>query len=154
MAVKVVEGEGDHGLAVAGIVRVVLKKLWPYWGLITFVVAVSGWLTADTGPVGLTALFVLSLLWFLVQAPMPCGAGIRKADQTCRRNGHGLLRGCHLEQRKWQRARNLLLRPGLRRKVNELFPNPLTGLAGPGAIDALIGTVTNTVMTLMGRGSG
>ncbi|WP_052866545.1 hypothetical protein [Streptomyces niger] len=62
--------------------------------------------------------------------------------------------GCHLEQHKWQRGRDLLLHPGVRRRIGELFPNTLTGLASLGAIVALIGTATNTVMTLMGEGGG
>jgi hypothetical protein len=130
------------------------KKIWPYWGLIALVVAVAGWVTADIGPVGLTVLFALSFLWFLLQAPLPCGADTRKIGQSCRFNARGLLRGCHLEQHKWQRARNLFIRPGLRRTARELFPNAITGLASLGAMVALVGTLTSTVMTVLGKSGG
>lgn len=45
----------------------------------------------------------------LFLAPMPCSA--RNRDGTlCRHNASGLLRGCWLEQHKWQNAKMLLRR--------------------------------------------
>ncbi|WP_328846455.1 hypothetical protein [Streptomyces sp. NBC_00258] len=129
------------------------RKIWPYWGLVTLVVAITAWLTSDIGPAGLTALFALSLLWFLVQAPVPCGAPIRKEGQTCRKNAHGLLRGCSIEQHKWQRLRTLVVHPGLRQTRRELFPDRKTGLASLGAIVALVCTLTTTVLAVLGKGS-
>lgn len=129
------------------------KKIWPYWGLIALIVALAGWLTSDIGPAGLTALFALSFLWFLFQAPVPCGAPTRKQGETCRMNSRGILRGCRYEQHKWQRVRTLAVRPGLRRTGRELFPDHKTGLASLGAIVALVCTLTTTTLTVLGKGS-
>lgn len=95
------------------------RKIWPYWGLITLVVAITAWLTSDIGPVGLTALFALSLLWFLAQAPVPCGALTREQGQTCRNNARGLLRGCRYAGRR--RLRGIPTSPRLPRKRTRDF---------------------------------
>ncbi|MFI6656176.1 hypothetical protein ACIBL8_11790 [Streptomyces sp. NPDC050523] len=130
------------------------RKVLPYWGLIALVIAVAGWMTSDIGPIGLTVLFGLSFLWFLFQAPVPCGAPIRKEGQTCRNNARGLLRGCHIEQHKWQRVRSIAVRPGLHRTQHELFPDKKTGLGTLGAIVTLVCTLTTTTLALLGRGGG
>lgn len=128
------------------------RRIWPYWGLIALVIAVTGWLTANIGPGGLSLLFALSFVWFLLQAPLPCGAPIRQQGLTCRNNARGLLRGCRVEQHKWQRLRSLFVRPRLARVTRELFPNALTGLATVGALATLVSTVVTTVVTLLGGG--
>jgi hypothetical protein len=128
-------------------------KIWPYWGLVALVVAVTGWLTSDIGLAGLGVLFALSFLWFLFQAPLPCGAPTRKQGETCRNNARGLLRGCRFEQHKWQRLRSLIIHHQLRHTARELFPTPATGLASLGAIVALVCTLTTTAMAVMGKGS-
>ncbi|MGD6746131.1 hypothetical protein ACOKM3_30385 [Streptomyces sp. BH106] len=128
------------------------KKIWPYWGLIALVLAIAGWLTSDIGPAGLTALFALSCLWFLFQAPNSCGAQTRRSGEKCRNNAHGALRGCHLEQHKWQRARSLFIRPTLRRAGGELFSSPTTGLASLGALVTLVCTLTTTALAAVGKG--
>ncbi|MDI3402600.1 hypothetical protein [Streptomyces cavernicola] len=129
-----------------------LKKILPYWGLIALVVAITGWLTSDIGPGGTAALFGLSFLWFLFQAPNPCGAPVRNAGRACRNNAKGVLRGCHLQQHKWQRMRTFFVRPRLRSCMGQLFENPVTGLASLGGILALISTVINTIISLTGKG--
>lgn len=128
------------------------KKVWPYWGLVVLVLAVAGWLTSDVGPPGLAVLFALSFVWFLVQAPLPCGAPKRKQGEYCRRNAKGLLRGCHLEQHKWQRLRTLLIHRRLRRTARDLFPDSRTGLASLGALVALVCTLTTTTLAVLGKG--
>ncbi|MES5822869.1 hypothetical protein [Streptomyces sp. RG80] len=129
-------------------------RVLPYWGLATLVVAITAWVSTDIGPIGLTVLFGLSLFWFLFQAPVPCGAKIRKEGQTCRNNARGLPRGCHYEQHKWQRVRSLAVRPSLRRTGRELFPDKKTGLATLGTVVALVCTLTTTVWLVLGKGSG
>jgi hypothetical protein len=58
--------------------------LWQYWGMVAFIVAIAGWLTSDIGPLGITVLSALSFLWFLFQAPVPCGALNRGDADQCR----------------------------------------------------------------------
>lgn len=128
------------------------RKIWPYWGLALLIVAIAGRLPSDIGPAGLSVLFVLSFLWFLFQAPIPCGAPIRRQGEICRNNAHGLLRGCHFEQHKWKRLRTLVVHPRLRRTGRELFSDPKVGLAGIGAILALASTGVTTTMTVLGKG--
>jgi hypothetical protein len=132
---------------------IMLKKLLPYWGLIALVLAITGWLTSDFGPSGIAALSALSLLWFLFQAPNPCGAPIRAAGKTCRHNAKGVLRGCHLQQHKWQRMRTFFVHPRLRSCMAQLFDGPVTGLASLGGIITLISTVVSTILSLTGKGS-
>lgn len=128
------------------------RSILPYWGLVSFVVALTGWLTSDIGPAGLSVLFALAFLRFLFQAPIPCGAPIRIQGESCRKNVHGLLRGCHYEQHKWQRLHTLVVRPQLRRTGHELFGDPKVGLASIGAIVALLSTLVTTTMTVLGKG--
>lgn len=128
------------------------KMVLPYWGLIALIVAVTGWLTSDIGPSGTAALFGLSFLWFLLQAPNPCGAPIR-AGGSCRHKAKGVLRGCHLQQHKWQRARTFFVHPRLRTCMAQLFASPVTGLASIGGIVTLLSTVINTILALTGKKS-
>jgi hypothetical protein len=50
------------------------------------------------------ALSLAALVYFLFQAPVWCGAETRKGE-WCRKNSHGLLRGCSIRQHKWQRLK-------------------------------------------------
>ncbi|MEV3856304.1 hypothetical protein AB0J38_18510 [Streptomyces sp. NPDC050095] len=79
---------------------------------------------------------------------------IRKQGQTCRKNARGLLRGCSIEQHKWQRIRTLAVRPGLRQTRRELFPDRKTGLASLSAIVALMCTLITKTLALLGKGGG
>jgi hypothetical protein len=128
------------------------NDLGRYWGLIAFVVAITGWLTADIGPVGIAALSMISFLWFLFQAPVPCGALNRGDVDQCRNNGRGILRGCHLKQHQWQRLKALVLRRRCRKISSELFPNATTALASMGAIIALTSSTIGVVKSLTGKG--
>ncbi|MEV4557235.1 hypothetical protein AB0K51_09570 [Kitasatospora sp. NPDC049285] len=125
--------------------------LWRYWGLIAFVVAMTGWLTADFGPLAITALSALSLLWFLFQAPVPCAALNRGEAQTCRNNGRGVLRGCHIKQHQWQKLKGLVVRRRWREISADLFPNATTSLASLGAIVALLSSIIGVVKSLTGK---
>ncbi|MER5992776.1 hypothetical protein [Streptomyces viridosporus] len=128
------------------------NDLWRYWGLIAFIIAITGWLTSDIGPVGITALSALSFLWFLFQAPVPCGALNRGDVEQCRNNGRGVLRGCHIKQHQWQRLKALVLRRRWRQISSELFPNATTALASMGAIIALLSSVIGVFKSLTGKG--
>ncbi|MGW5254111.1 hypothetical protein ACWERW_14010 [Streptomyces sp. NPDC004012] len=128
------------------------NAIWRYWGLIVFVIAITGWLTADIGPVGIATLSALSFLWFLFQAPVPCGALNRGDVEQCRNNGRGVLRGCHIKQHQWQKLKALVLRHRWRQITSELFPNATTALASMGAIVALLSSVIGVINSVAGKG--
>lgn len=129
-----------------------MNGIWRYWGLIAFVVAMTGWLTADFGPLAITALSALSFLWFLFQAPVPCAALNRGEAQTCRNNGRGVLRGCHIKQHQWQKLKGLVVRRRWREISADLFPNATTSLASLGAIVALLSSIIGVAKSLTGKG--
>jgi hypothetical protein len=54
---------------------------------------ILGWATQTAGYAVILILSIVALVYFLVQAPLTCGADIRKGDH-CRNNSHGLLLGC------------------------------------------------------------
>lgn len=78
------------------------RYLTRYWGYIALAVAVIGYFMHSLAVFLVLALSLAALGYFLLQAPMWCGAETRAGD-WCRRNSHGLLRGCSLRQHKWQR---------------------------------------------------
>ncbi|GLU46526.1 hypothetical protein [Nocardiopsis ansamitocini] len=80
------------------------SALWRYWGYLPFTGALLGWLNPEIGPAVVMGLAAVSTVYFLFQAPTPCGAPNRKAGQSCRNNASGLLLGCYLQDHKWRRA--------------------------------------------------
>lgn len=64
-------------------------------------------------------------------------------------NARGVLRGCHLQQHKWQRMRTFFVHPRLRECFKQLFSNPKTGLASLVAIVTLVSTIISTILSFM-----
>ncbi|MFI9487329.1 hypothetical protein ACIG47_13145 [Promicromonospora sp. NPDC052451] len=133
----------------ATMVRDLVRLTWRYWGLAALVVAAVGWLTRDLGFGAIAGFSLLGLLWLLFQAPNPCGAPVRAAGKTCRNNARGVLRGCYLQQHKWQRIRTLFVHPRLRECLRQLFGNAKTGLASLVAIVTLVSTIISTILSLV-----
>jgi hypothetical protein len=91
----------------------VARLLTRYWGYLAVVIAVAGFFLHK---VGLAVVIVLALAaagYFLLQAPVWCGAETRTGEH-CRRNSHGLLRGCAYRQHKWQRTKQTFTPTGAR----------------------------------------
>ncbi len=84
-------------------VKVITRLLTSYWGYLAIVIAVGGYFVHGLGWAVILALSLAALGYFLFQAPVWCGAETRKGE-WCRRNSHGLLRGCSYRQHKWQRV--------------------------------------------------
>ena len=80
------------------------RLLTRYWGYLALVIAIGGFFAHLLIPAVVLALAVGALAYFLLQAPVWCGAETR-AGLRCRRNSRGLLRGCSLREHKWQRVR-------------------------------------------------
>jgi|ERR671919_113001 hypothetical protein len=103
------------------------RLLRRYWGWLTFAVAIIGWFSGFAWPV-LIALSLVSAIYFLLDVPLWCGATTREYTR-CRRNSTGLLRGCSLDQHKWQRL-TWLVTPAKWRELNDgLWATPKESLA-------------------------
>jgi hypothetical protein len=93
--------------------KLLTRLLTRYWGYLAVVIAVALYFLHS---LGLTVILVLSLAalgYFLLQAPMWCGAETRRGE-WCRKNSHGLLRGCSIRQHKWQRLKQTFTPAGAR----------------------------------------
>jgi len=88
---------------------------------------------------------LLSLVYFLVQAPLWCGAETRTGDR-CRNNSHGLLLGCHLREHKWQRMRDIFVSRKWRGIIHDLMSSPKEILATLGGLASII----SLIIALMG----
>jgi hypothetical protein len=93
--------------------KLLARLLTRYWGYLAVGIAVSGYFLHGLKWAVILALSLAALGYFLFQAPMWCGAETRKGE-WCRRNSHGLLRGCSLRQHKWQRLRQTFTPAGAR----------------------------------------
>jgi len=125
-----------------------IEQALAYWGLIALLFAAVGWLTGDVGYGAIAGFSGLALLWLLLWAPNPCGAATR-VGKSCRNNARGILRGCHLQQHKWQRMRTFFVRPRLKNCVRQLFATPVTGLASLVGIATLVSTLTSTILSAL-----
>jgi hypothetical protein len=84
--------------------KVAERILTRYWGYLAVVIAVAGFFLHNVGLAVVIALGLAALGYFLFQAPVWCGAETRKKE-WCRKNSHGLLRGCSIREHKWQRLK-------------------------------------------------
>ena len=111
-------------------------------------VVLGGWFYTNVGPAPLAVGSGLVVLFTLFAAPMPCCAETRVEGQYCRRNGRGLLGGCHLQSHKWQNARAIVHRQSWARVARRVF-STVSGNAT--AISALAGVASAiaAVITLM-----
>lgn len=96
--------------------KILSKQLARYWGYVAVVLAVGGFFLHEIALAVILALSLAALGYFLVQAPVWCGAETR-AGEHCRKNSHGLLRGCSYRQHKWQRMRQTFTPAGGRALV-------------------------------------
>jgi hypothetical protein len=85
-------------------VKPLTQLLTRYWGYLAIVIAVAGYFLNGLGLAVILALSLAALGYFLLQAPVSCGAETRKGE-WCRKNSYGLLRGCSIRQHKWQRLK-------------------------------------------------
>jgi hypothetical protein len=113
------------------------RFLGRYWGYIALALVILGWITHAVGYAAILIVSLLALVYFLVQAPLTCGAEGR--DGPCRNNSHGILLGCWIRQHKWQRAKNVFVS----RKWGDVFRD-LMGIPKDklGTVSALISVVS------------
>lgn len=96
--------------------KVLARALTRYWGYLAIALAISGYFVHGLGWAAMLAFSLAALGYFLLQAPVWCGAETRKGE-CCRRNSNGLLRGCSYRQHKWQRFRQTFTPAGGRALV-------------------------------------
>lgn len=114
------------------------KLLQRYWGYIALALAILGWVTHVFGYVVILIISLVSLIYFLVQAPLTCGAEIRGGGR-CRNNSHGILLGCWIRQHKWQRFRDIFVSHKWREVFHDLTESPKDKL---GTMSALISVLS------------
>lgn len=99
--------------------RDALARTWGH-----FLIPVLAWLwiaqEPSYGPIAL--LSVLSALFFLFQARVPCGGLNRDGSTLCRNNARGLLLGCNqVVAHRWYNAKMLIRRSTWGRFVSNAF---------------------------------
>ena len=114
-----------------------------YWGYLAVVVAVAGFFLHNIGLAVVIALGLAAVGYFLLQAPVWCGAETRTGEH-CRKNSHGLLRGCAYRQHKWQRTKQTFTPAGARAVI-------ATGKSVNGGL-AMLGSVVAGVQVLVAAG--
>jgi hypothetical protein len=119
------------------------RFLTRYWGYLAIALAISGYFIHGLGWAVVLALSLAALGYFLLAAPVWCGAETRKGE-WCRENSHGLLRGCHRRQHKWQRVKQTFTPAGGRALV-------ATSKSLGGALST-IGGVVSGVQVLIAAG--
>ena len=121
-------------------VKLLTQLLTRYWGYLAVAIAVAGFFLHGLGLAVILALSFAALGYFLLSAPVWCGAETRTSE-WCRKNSHGLLRGCSYRQHKWQRTRQTFTPAGGRALL-------ATGKSVSGAL-ALVGGVVAGIQVLI-----
>jgi hypothetical protein len=114
------------------------KFVQRYWSYIALALSIIGWVTHAVGYAGIAIASLLALIYFLFEAPATCGAEIR-SGLHCRNNSKGLLLGCHFNQHKWQRVRDVFVSRKWRDVFHDLTASPKDKL---GTISALISVLS------------
>lgn len=117
------------------------RLLTRYWGYLAIVIAVAGYFLHDFGLAVILSLSLAALGYFLLQAPVSCGAETRKGE-WCRKNSHGLLRGCSIRQHKWQRLKQTFTPAGGRAVLR-------TSKSVSGALSTIGGVVTGAQVLIV-----
>lgn len=119
----------------------IMTGLRRYWGYLALALAIVGLVTHTFAYVVILIFSAAALGYFLIQAPVWCGA-MTRAGQMCRNNSTGVLLGCHLREHKWQKIKMTFV-PRMWRELNH-------GLwAGPKEILATLGGVASVVSLLI-----
>lgn len=114
------------------------KLLQRYWGYIALALVIFGWVTHAFGYIVILIISLVALVYFLVQAPLTCGAEIRGGGR-CRNNSHGILLGCWIRQHKWQRFRDIFVSRKWRDVFHDLTESPKDKL---GTVSALVSVLS------------
>jgi hypothetical protein len=108
-----------------------------YWGYLALVLAILGLITHLHEYAVILILSLLAMVYFLVQAPLWCGAEIRGGG-SCRNNSHGIILGCYLREHKWQRLKDIFISRRWRKTIHELMSSPKEILATIGGLASIV----------------
>lgn len=125
------------------------KLLNRYGGYILAALLVFMWLSGAVGPVAIIIMSVVVSLYFLLAAPLWCGAINRDGSTLCRRNSRGLLLGCGYRQHKWQKIKLAFIPRGFRRFTNAMFGNAANATASITALLALASAFVGLIKELI-----
>lgn len=114
------------------------KIVLRYWGYMALALLIVGWVTHAVGYFVIMIVSLMTLVYFLIQAPLTCGAEVRGGGR-CRNNSHGVLLGCWIRQHKWQRVRDLFVSRKWRDAFHDMMDTPKDKL---GTISGLISVVS------------
>lgn len=123
------------------------RLLQRYWGYLALGLVILGWVTHTAGYAVILIMSLAALVYFLVQAPLTCGADIRKGDH-CRNNSHGLLLGCWIRQHKWQRARDIFVSRRWQNVTRDLTGSPKDILGTIGGIVSIVSLFVALPLTI------
>src|SRR5258708_40012258 len=117
-----------------------MRGLWRYWGYLALAPAILGLVTHDFGYAVILICSIGAFGYFLVQAPVWCGAIVR-GGQLCRNNSTGLLLGCYIREHKFQKLKMTFI-PKMWRELNRgLWASPKEWLASLGGIASFVSLV-------------
>lgn len=126
------------------------RFLWRFWGyLLLPIIALAVW-SVQVGAAPIAIMSGLATVYMFLQAPVPCGAPLRKRSRDseqeyCRRNARGLLGGCNQNvQHKWANAKLLASRS----KWGEFLHNVMHSGKGVAAGVSALATSLATVIAL------
>jgi hypothetical protein len=124
-------------------VEAIGRLLVGYWGYLAIILAIFGYFEHAIGLVVVLVLALAAFGYFLIQAPLWCGAEIRGGG-FCRNNSYDILIGCHFRQHKWQLVRQVfkLQGAGMVRKVMRSVNGKIVG---GGATVAAITSIATAV---------
>ena len=125
----------------------VVKVVERYWGFLALALAII-WLVAGWAKVIVALILAVAALgYFVLQAPMWCGASIR-GGQSCRNNSKGLLLGCRLRQHKWQKLQMMFVSRQWKRAGRWMVSSARGCIAMVGTLGAL-GSIVSAVVAIM-----
>jgi hypothetical protein len=113
------------------------RLLQRYWGYLALPLAILGWVMHAFGYALILIMSLAAPVYFLVQAPLTCGADIRNGDH-CRNNSYGLLLGCWIRQHKWQRARDIFVSRKWQNVIRDLTGSPKDILGTVGGLVSMV----------------
>lgn len=115
----------------------IVKWLRRYWGYLALALAIVGLVTHTIGYAVISIFSIAAFAYFLVQAPVWCGA-ITRQGQLCRNNSTGVLLGCRYREHKWQKLKMTFVPKAWRQLNHGLW-------AGPKEVLATVGSLTSVV---------
>ncbi|MEQ3551163.1 hypothetical protein WIS52_11840 [Pseudonocardia nematodicida] len=121
-----------------------LRKFWGY--LLLPIIGIAIW-SVQVGAAPIAIMSGVAALYMFFQAPVPCGAPIRKRyrdseQEYCRRNARGLLGGCNQNvQHKWANAKLLASRSKWGEFLRNVMSNGKGVAAGVSALAACLSTL-------------